>query len=261
MKQYLSFYGERDRRAIYVSIGIWFVLLIMVWAFNPITSLPTPVEIYKAFINLVSVNGSGNLVYNVWVTLQLQVVAMFYATVLSMAFAYIGKLLVFNPFNRFVQLLRYIPVVGFTIIFYSFFSIGFGMKVAMLTAGLVFFMTTSMTAVLDSIPQLKYELAKSLGYSNWQIFMTVVVRPSLPNILEVIMQNAAMGWLMIVAVETFNRTEGGMGAMLQIYSASNQSANVYVYLIIIGVIALIEDALFRLTKRFVFPYTTIAERA
>jgi ABC-type nitrate/sulfonate/bicarbonate transport system permease component len=135
------------------------------------------------------------------------------------------------------------------------------MKVAMLTTGLVFFMTTSMTAVLDSIPQLKFELAKTLGYSNWQIFRTVVFVPTLPSILEVIMQNAAMGWLMIVAVETFNRTEGGMGAMLQIYSASNQSANVYVYLLIIGVIALIEDAVFRLAKRLVFPYTTIPERA
>jgi ABC-type nitrate/sulfonate/bicarbonate transport system permease component len=261
MKQFFNIYGETDRRTQYISIALWFVILGVIWVFNPITQLPTPLEVYRSFISLASTQGSSNLFYNVWVTLQLQVTGIFYATVISMLFAYVGKLVIFNPLNRFVQLLRYIPVVGFTLVFYSFFSIGFGMKVAMLTAGLTFFMTTSMSAVLDSIPQMRYELAKSLGYSNWQIFTSVVFVPSLPNILEVVMQNAAMGWLMIVAVETFNRTEGGMGAMLQIYSASNQSANVYCYLTIIGAIALIEDALFRLSKRLLFPYTTIAERA
>jgi ABC-type nitrate/sulfonate/bicarbonate transport system permease component len=259
--KFLSFYGGRDKTTSYISIGIFVVLLVMVWVLNPITSLPTPLEIYTAFVTLATTNGSGNLFYNIWITLQLQIVAIFYATVISMVFAYAGKLTLFNPFNKFVQILRYIPVVGFTIIFYSFFSIGFGMKVAMLTAGLVFFMTTSMSAVLDSIPQMRYELAKTLGYSNWQIFTSVVLVPTLPKMLEVIMQNAAMGWLMIVAVETFNRTDGGMGAMLQIYSASNQSANVYVYLINIGLIALIEDGLFKVTNRVLFPYTTIAERA
>lgn len=261
MTGFFNIYGETERRVKYISIVFWLVILGTVWVFNPITQLPTPPEIWTAFKELSGTSGSTNLYYNVWITLQLQTTAVFYSTVISMLFAYLGKVAVFNPLNKFVQLLRYIPIVGFTLIFYSFFSIGFGMKVAMLTAGLVFFMTTSMTAVLDAIPQLKFELAKTLGYSNWQIFTSVVFVPSLPKILEVVMQNAAMGWLMIVAVETFNRTEGGMGSQLYVYSASNQSANVYTYLIAIAIIATIEDAFFREMKKWLFPYTRIQERA
>jgi ABC-type nitrate/sulfonate/bicarbonate transport system permease component len=79
--------------------------------------------------------------------------------------------------------------------------------------------------------------------------------------IDIVAQNAAMGWIMIVAIETFNRTEGGIGAQIYSYSATNQQAEVYVYLFVIGLIAIVEDQLFVLLKRLIFPYTLIAERA
>jgi NitT/TauT family transport system permease protein len=261
MRSIITIHGDADRKTRYGIAVFWIFMLVVVWMFNPITSLPTPLEVYNAFFVLLYAEGSTSLLYNIFVTLKLQIFGIFYATLISASFAYLGRMAVFHPLNKFIQLLRYIPIVGFTIVFYSLFTIGFGMKVAMLTAGLTFFLTTSMTAVMDEIPRLKYELAKSLGYNDWQIFWTVVFFPSLPAMIEVIVQNAAMGWLMIVAVETFNRTEGGMGAMLQIYSASNQVSFVYVYLIIIGVIAVVQDFTLRQLKGLLFPYTKIAERA
>jgi ABC-type nitrate/sulfonate/bicarbonate transport system permease component len=83
----------------------------------------------------------------------------------------------------------------------------------------------------------------------------------LPLMIDVVAQSAAMGWVMIVSIETFNRTEGGIGAAIYSYSSTNQKAEVYVYLVIIGVIAILEDQLFYWLKRILFPYTTIAERA
>ena len=135
------------------------------------------------------------------------------------------------------------------------------MKVAMLSAGMAFFLITSMTAEIAQIPKLKFELARVLNYSDWKAFWTVVVRPSLPAMIDIVAQSAAMGWVMIVAIETFNRTDGGIGAAIYSYSATNQKAEVYVYLIIIGVIAVLEDQFFYWLKRIVFPYTQIAERA
>jgi NitT/TauT family transport system permease protein len=168
---------------------------------------------------------------------------------------------VLQPFNKIVQWLRYIPIIGFNLVFLTLFAIGWPMKVAMLTAGMSFFLVTSMTAVIESIPKLKYELARVLGYNDWQTFFSVIVRPTLPSMIDMVAQNAAMGWVMITAIETYNRTEGGIGAQIFAYNATNQLAEVYAYLIIIGVIAIIEDALFKLIKRVLFPYSVIAERA
>jgi NitT/TauT family transport system permease protein len=238
---------------------IWGILLALLWYVAPVTALPSIRGLVESFVTLSKIEGSGNFFYNIYVTLKLQLISLGIASILSLTISYLGRLPAFQPLNKIVEVLRYIPIVGFTLIFYSLFSIGFEMKVAMLTTGLTFFLVTSMNEILDSIPRMKYELAEVLNLSNWQTFKVVVFFPTLPLILVVIMQNAAMSWLMITAVETFNATEGGMGRMIQIYSSSNQTEHTYLYLIMIGVIACIQDGIFRAAKYF-FPHTFINER-
>ncbi len=186
---------------------------------------------------------------------------LIYSALISAAVSYLSVIPVFQPLNKMVQWLRYIPIVGFNLVFLTLFAIGWPMKVAMLTTGMSFFLVTSMTGVIASIPRMKYELAKVLGYNDWQVFYSVVVRPTLPSMIDMIAQNAAMGWVMITAIETYNRTEGGIGSQIYAYSSTNQLAEVYAYLLIIGAIAVVEDWIFKLLKRLLFPYSLIAERA
>lgn len=206
-------------------------------------------------------NDTSNLVYNTWVTLKLNIFGILLASLISLLIAYISCLPFLQPLNQVLQWFRYLPIVAFNLVFLSIFTIGWSMKVAMLTAGMAFFLITSMTAVIGQIPKLKFELARVLNYGDWKTFWTAVVRPTLPAMIDVVAQSAAMGWVMIVAIETFNRTEGGIGAAIYSYSATNQKAEVYVYLVIIGVIAVLEDQFFYWFKRIVFPYTQISERA
>jgi NitT/TauT family transport system permease protein len=261
LNQVYRIFGDASRFVEMHIVVLWLMAVLLFWMANPIKALPSIGEMLAAFSRLYHASGGTSLLYNVYVTLRLQMFGLLYAVLISLTFSYLSVLPFFRPLNRIVQILRYIPVVGFTIIFYSLFSIGFSMKVAMLTVGLTFFLTTAMTAIVESVPKIKYELAKSLGYSDWQIFWEVIFKPTMPLMIEMIRQNAAMGWLMIVAIETFNRTEGGIGAMLQIYSASSQMAEVYTYLTIIAIIALIEDGVCLLAKWGFFPYTRISERA
>ena len=242
--------------------AIWVALFLGLWFINPIASLPTPGEVFNAFGRLYRAEqASQGLVYNVYTTLKLNVVGLLYSSVISLLISYLSVIPVFNPFNRMVQWLRYIPVIGFNLLFLTLFSIGWPMKVAMLTTGMTFFLVTSMTGVITAIPRMKYELARVLGYNDWQTFLSVVVRPTLPQMIDMIAQNAAIGCVMITAIETYNRTEGGIGAQIYAYNSTNQLAEVYAYLIIIGVIAVLEDGIFLLLKRVLFPYSVIAERA
>lgn len=239
---------------------IWVALAIGFWFINPIESLPTPPEVLDAFRKAWAEPGASGLVYNTYITLKLNVVGLFYSSVISLIVAYLSVIPVFQPFNKMVQWLRYIPIVGFNLVFLTLFAIGWPMKVAMLTTGMTFFLVTSMTGVIASIPRMKYELAKVLGYNDWQLFYSVIVRPTMPQMIDMIAQNAAIGWVMITAIETYNRTEGGIGAQIYAYSSTNNLPAVYAYLIIIGVIAVAEDWAFALSKRVLFPYSLIAER-
>ncbi len=242
---------------------IWILILFLFWVFTPIQGIPYPSEVLTAFQRMFSsaANDSSNLVYNTWTTVKLNIVGLFFASVISLIIAYFSVFPLLQPFNQILQWFRYLPIVAFNLVFLSIFTIGWSMKVAMLTAGMGFFLITSMSAEIAKIPKLKYELARVLNYSDWKVFWTVVVRPTLPAMIDTVAQSAAMGWVMIVAIETFNRTEGGIGAAIYSYSATNQKAEVYVYLIIIGIIAILEDQFFYWLKRILFPYTKISERA
>jgi ABC-type nitrate/sulfonate/bicarbonate transport system permease component len=240
---------------------IWLAILFLFWTFSPVKGMPYPSEVLHAFKRMWSLNNESNLVYNTYVTLKLNVVGLFYASILSLIVSYFSVLPPLSPLNKILQWFRYLPIVAFNLVFLALFTIGWSMKVAMLTVGMTFFLITSMTAEIASLPRLKFELARVLGYGDWRVFYTVVFRPTLPSMIDIVAQNAAMGWIMIVAIETFNRTEGGIGAQIYAYSSTNQLAEVYVYLFIIGIIAVIEDQLFVWLKRLIFPYTQIAERA
>lgn len=239
----------------------WVALFLLVWSANLIKAMPYPGEVLTAFQRMWAAPGSSGLVYNVYVTLKLNIVGVLISSVLSLLISYLAVIPLFQPFNKLIQWLRYIPIVGFNLVFLTLFTIGWPMKVAMLTTGMSFFLVTSMTSVITSIPQMKYELARVLGYNDWHVFYSVVVRPTLPAMIDMIAQNAAMGWVMITAIETFNRTEGGIGSQIYAYTSTNQLAEVYAYLLIIGVIAVLEDGLLVLIKRTLFPYSLVAERA
>lgn len=265
-----SGYPFREMVRVYGSIGafarshiiiLWAILMALVWYFNPIRAIPFPSEVLGAFRRMLSADGAQGMIYNIWVTLKLNLVGMLISAIISLAIAYLSVIPIFQPFNKMIQWLRYIPIVGFNLVFLTLFTIGWPMKVAMLTMGMAFFLVTSMTGVIDAIPRMKYELAKVLGYNDWHVFWSVVVRPTLPQMIDMVAQNAAMGWVMITAIETFNRTEGGIGSQIYAWSSTNQLPEVYAYLIVIGVIAVLEDWFFVLLKRALFPYSLIAERA
>src|ERR1044071_4580431 len=233
---------------------VWLGLVLVLWFLNPIKALPLPQEVLRAIARMWNnEQPAQGLAYNVYVTMKLNVVGIGYASIISITIAYLSVIPVFQPFNKMVQWMRYIPIIGFNLVFLSLFTIGWPMKVAMLTTGMSFFLVTSMTAVVGAIPRMKYELARVLGYNDWQVFYSVVMRPTLPSMIDMIAQNAAIGWVMITAIETYNRTEGGIGSQIYSHSATNNLAEVYGYLMIIGVIAVLEDLFFSLIKRLFFP--------
>jgi hypothetical protein len=61
---------------------LWLAAFALFWLFNPIKALPYPSELWRALGQMWSAPGSQGLVYNTYVTLKLNVVGLFYSTVL-----------------------------------------------------------------------------------------------------------------------------------------------------------------------------------
>src|SRR5262249_46649142 len=103
-------------------IIVWIGLLLLIWFFNPIKALPFPGEVLHAFRRMWSAEGSQGLLYNIYVTLKLNIVGLGYAAILSVLIAYLSVIPLFQPLNKTVQWLRYIPIVGFNLVFLTLFT-------------------------------------------------------------------------------------------------------------------------------------------
>jgi NitT/TauT family transport system permease protein len=236
-------------------LGLWF-LNSMGWLPNPIEVLPTPREIANALNDM---HWNNALVLNLIASMKLNVYGILLATAISLPIAYLTVLPAFRPLTMGVAVARYLPIAGFTIIFMILFGVGFGLKLALLTAGMSFFLVTSLISVVQAIPRSAYDHARVLGYNDWQLFRAVVARGTAHNVLEIIGQNSAIGWGMIVFIEMIQRTEGIGMLMSDFFKVFNLPKS-YACLLIIGVVAFAQDYLFQLARRFLFPYSVLEDR-
>src|SRR5437867_2005824 len=109
---------------------LWLGLFLFFWFFSPIKALPYPGEVVRAIHKMWA---EQHLLNHIGVTLKLNVWGLIFSSLASLAISYLSVIPFFQPFNKAIQVLRYIPIVGFTLVFLSLFAIGWPTKVAMLT--------------------------------------------------------------------------------------------------------------------------------
>jgi ABC-type nitrate/sulfonate/bicarbonate transport system permease component len=103
--------------------------------------------------------------------------------------------------------------------------------------------------------------AKTMDIPSFQILLRVIVPASLPFII--LGSRLAMGvaWTAIIAAElavgakSGGGTSGGIGQMMFVYFAYNIDFNaIVVCMVVVGVVALLIDRLFRLAERVLMPW-------
>lgn len=238
-------------------VGVWMVVALAIWFAGPIRAIPTPMEIGEVIWEM---HWENQLVRELGLSLKLNLYGLGLATAISLPISYLTVLPLFRPLTMGVAIARYLPIAGFSLVFMFLVGLGFNLKLALLTAGTSFFLVTGLNARVKAIPQSAYDHARVLGYNDWQVFWTVVVWGTLHDVLEIIGQNSAIGWGMIVFIEAINKSEGGIGAMIQVFFGLNNLPKSYGCLLIIGVVAFLQDYLFQLGKQFFFPYSAIERR-
>ena len=100
-------YGEIVR--VYGNVGtfirtnlslLWLGLFLLLWIFNPIKALPYPSEVLAAFRQMWSAPGSQGMVYNIWVTLKLNIVGLLLSAVISLIVSYLSVIPHFSRSTR-----------------------------------------------------------------------------------------------------------------------------------------------------------------
>ena len=149
---------------------------------------------------------------------------------------------------------RFLGLIGLSFVFTLMVGGGHPLKVSLLVFGMTVFFVTSMAAEVEAIPKDTFDHTRTLRMGAWRMVWEVVVLGTLDKAIEVLRQNAAIGWMMLTMVEGISRAEGGVGAMLLAQNKHFHLAEVFAVQLTILAIGLVQDYAIGILKRIVCPY-------
>lgn len=224
--------------------------------------LPAPVpsltEVARAFVALWSEQGfAGELA----TSLALNLEAIAWSTAITLALAYLTVAPGVRPLVAAVSKLRFTGIVGWAFVFALITHDGHQLKVWMLVLGMTPFFVTSMAAVIAEIPQQHFDHARSLGMGEWRVLWEVVIRGTLDRMLEVLRHNAAIGWMMLTAVEGIARGEGGVGVVMMNANKHLQLAELFAVIFTVLAVGVLQDHALAAVRRAACPYANDARNS
>jgi NitT/TauT family transport system permease protein len=243
-----------SRTTLQLLIGGQVLIFLIIWWQSPFAVLPRPDEVAKALGSLWMTQGLGP---ELWTSFKANLEALGITLLISLALSYLTVMPVWRPLVTAVSKGRFIGLTGLTFIFTLVFGGGHPLKISLLVFGMTVFFVTSMASVVAAIPKEKFDYARSLRLSEWQVVWEVVILGTADQAIEVLRQNAAMGWMMLTMVESISRSEGGVGAMLLNQNKHFHLAEVFAIQGLILIVGLVQDYGIGLTKKLLLPYAAL----
>ena len=161
-----------------------------------------------------------------------------------------------QPLAEFV---RYIPVPALIPLMMVLFGIGEMPKVMLIFAGTYFQM---LLMVADEVRKVPYDLVQvsyTMGATRGEIISRVLWPAALPGVFDALRLCNGWAWTYLVVAELVAANEG-LGYRILKFSRFLQTPKIFVYLILLGIIGLTLDLIFRWLHRRLFPWA-VTERA
>lgn len=218
----------------------------------PRALFPAPTDVARALVDLFAHHHFGA---DVLASLARVGISFALATAIALplglmmgAFAPVAAIL-----NPVVASFRYLPATAFIPLFLMWLGAGEAQKLALLFVGVVFFLITLLADNTRAVRTELVETARTLGASRRQILRTVIWRASLPAYVDTLRQMLAVSWTYLVVAEIVATTDG-IGAMMMRAKRFVHVDEIMAGILVIGMLGLAFDGLFRALHAWAFPY-------
>lgn len=229
-------------------VSFW-VLLRVSGLINP-TLLPSPLSVLQVFWHSLT---KGDLLMNIWMSVQRVSLGLLLGMLVAVPVGFlIGW---YKPVRRFVDPLinffRALPPIALIPLVIVYLGIGEMAKIAILFYASFFAAVIVMYEGMMQISPVFIRVARTLGATDFEIFLKVMVPMTVPHMLTALRVALGVAWATLVASELV-AAQQGLGAMIQNASAFFDLDTIYLGIICIGVLALMMDlALRKISKRLV----------
>jgi NitT/TauT family transport system permease protein len=202
--------------------------------------LPTPQAIFVEFRNLLATGYTGK-------PLWAHVEASLLRTVIGLAASLligipVGLLIGSSPvlaalFNPIFSFLRPVPAIAFIPLIILYFGIGEFSKVVIIFVSATLYVILNASAGVKSVPNDLLRAGLNMGLSRRQLFLYVILPAAAPSVMTGIKTATAISWALVVAAELI-AAQVGLGYMIMDAATFYRIPDVYIAIIIIGVIGL-----------------------
>lgn len=230
---------------------------VLIWMLSSYRLLPSPLEILTAWHKLASTEGMLVELFHSAMTLAK---AIGLSSLIAFGLAYLSTAAIFKPAVTWATGLRFLGFAGITFFFTMLTDDATSLKLWLLTFGMTVFLLTSAVSMVNSVTPEEIDYARTLRLTGWQITWEIVVRGKLDQTLDIIRQNAAIGWVMLSMVEGLSRADGGIGLLLLTQSKYLSLSSIFAIQITILVYGICQDAFLKWVRTLICPYI-VAEKS
>src|SRR5437667_1446798 len=156
-------------------------------------------------------------------------------------------------FEPFVSFARYLPASAFIPLLILWAGIGELQKLLVIFIGSVFQIILMVAVTVGSVRRDLVEAALTLGARDRGIVMRVLIPSSAPSIAETLRLVLGWAWTYVIVAELIG-SSSGIGHMIIDSQALLATGQIIFGIVVIGVIGLISDFLFKVVNRRLFPW-------
>ena len=164
-----------------------------------------------------------------------------------------GKILSGICFALIIGFARYLPVVALVPLTLLYLGIDETQKYTIIFLGTFFQLVLMVCDTVSGVDRNMINAVKTLGARKWQIYKEVIFPAALPGLMDDFRLTIGWAWTYLVVAEMV-AASNGLGYMIlksQRYLATD---TIFAGLILIGLIGLITDWIFRILTRIVAPW-------
>ena len=243
-----------------IGLGIaFFVLFVAAWAFATFggyvtpTFLANPATMVREGWELLVKHG---FLYDIGMTIWRVVGGFTLAAIVAIP---LGILMgTYKPveafFEPFVSFARYLPASAFIPLLILWAGIGEAQKLLVIFIGSVFQLILMVAICVGNTRRDLVEAAYTLGARDWGIVARVLIPSSAPEIAEILRLVLGWAWTYVIVAEMIG-SSSGIGHMIIDSQALLATGQIIFGIIVIGLIGLVSDFLFKGANRTLFPWS------
>jgi NitT/TauT family transport system permease protein len=220
--------------------------------------LPSPMEVLSSFKPLHLEQGLVRSAFQSWLRVTL---GFALATIVAVPLGvYMATFPSVAAFFRPLSLAgAYVPIVVLIPLSMTWFGTGEAQKIGFLFIGCFVALLPLVIKDIADVPSAFLDVAVTKGASQWQLVRHVLFPVAQANIWDHLRGVYGVGWGWIIMAEVFVRPEYGLGGLIEVSTRRSQTGSVYAIIIVIVLIAVACDQLWRLGGELLFPYRRAAD--